>query len=148
MIPTKDQYVKVIFKNSAQADGFVEKWTDKKAVLRSPDGKTVLIIQDVTADIMAVKVFLEPMPQASICEPPIEDVDQEDDQPTSDELEDDFEEVLRETKIEEYLKAKTLIELRRLQAEQDKKIISQKIKNHLPTQVKVPSYELPRFFKK
>lgn len=140
MIPLKDQWVKVFFRNSMQAEGYVEFWSEEQAVLRADEGLSLLIIQDVKADIMAVKVYPDPVPN----EPKITDAT-----PIERKLiDEEFEKVKRETQMEEYLKAKTLIELRKLQAEQDRKIISEKLREHTPTQVKVPKYELPGLFKK
>lgn len=147
MTPVKNQWVKVIFRNSAQAEGYVEFWSDTKAILRSDEGLSLLIIQDVTADIMAVKVY----PEDAVHQPPgeepkvvVEEVQRKE------ELDVEFEKT-RETRMEEYLKAKTLIELRKLQAEQDRKIISEKLKDHVPSTMvasKVQKYELPGFLKK
>lgn len=144
MIPSKDQWVKVFFRNSMQAEGYVEFWSEEQAVLRADEGLSLLIIQDVKADIMAVKVFTysdpEPVEPESPNKPKFTDTTP---------LDEEFEKVKRETQMEEYLKAKTLLELRKLQAEQDRKIISEKLKDHTPTsQVKVPKYELPGFLKK
>lgn len=139
MIPSKNQWVKVFFRNSTQAEGYVEFWSDEKAVLRADEGLSLLIIQDVKADIMLVKVYPDPKPEPKIPEKRIK---------FSQEIEEEFERVSQETQSDEYLKAKTLLELRKLQAEQDRKIISEKLKDHTPTQVKVPKYELPGFLKK
>jgi hypothetical protein len=139
MIPLKEQWVKVFFRNSMQAEGYVEFWSEEQAVLRADEGLSLLIIQDVKADIMAVKVYTYPDP------PPPKEPKIAEKTP----LDEEFEKVRREDKIDEYLKAKTLIELRKLQAEQDRKIISEKLREHTPTsQVKVPKYELPGLFKK
>jgi len=141
MIPSKDQYVRIIFKNSTHAEGFVESWSGREAVLRSADGTSLLIIQDVAADIMAVKVYFDPPEKQSKIEEEIE---------RKQEIEQDFEEVHKEPEIDQYAKARTLLELRKLQAEQDRKIVSEKLKDHTATQtnVTVPKYELPGFFKK
>lgn len=147
MIPVKNQYVKVIFKNSIQAEGYVETWSENQVILRADEGLSLLIIQDPQADIMLVKVFPEPEEQTNVPEPqPVitEEVKRKED------IDQDFEEVKREAEIDQYLKAKTLLELRKLQMEQDRKIISEKLRDHTPSpsQVKVPKYELPGFFKK
>jgi hypothetical protein len=140
MIPLKEQWVKVFFRNSMQAEGYVEFWSEEQAVLRADEGLSLLIIQDVKADIMAVKVYTYPDAKKPN-EPKITDERAP--------LDEEFEKVKRETQIDEYLKAKTLLELRKLQAEQDRKIISERLKDHTPTsQVKVPKYELPGFLKK
>ncbi len=145
MTPIKNQYVRVIFRNSSHVEGFVEQWSEQKALLRSSDGKSLLIIQDVCADIMAIKVYLEPQPEAQLVEPKVTTEVQR-----KREIDDDFDAEVckREENIDQYLRAKTLLELRKLQAEQDRKIIAGKLKDHMPTQVRVPKYELPGFLKK
>lgn len=148
MIPEKDTYVRIIFRNSMQAEGYVESWSDKRAVLRSDEGLSLLIIQDPVADIMLIKVFPETEESDETIEtpPPFRSTEQV---KRREEIDEDFEDVKRETEIDQYLKAKTLLELRKLQMEQDRKIISEQLKDHTPThsQVKV-QYELPGFFKK
>lgn len=140
MIPTKDQYVKIIFKNSTQADGFVEEWSDQKAILRSQDGKSLLIIPDILTNVLAIKVYLEsPQPAHVKVEAALR---------KKEELNHSFENSKKENYDDGYLKAKTLLELRKLQAELDKKIVSEKLKDHTFSQMKVPKYELPRFLKK
>lgn len=142
MIPQKDEYVRVIFRNSTQAEGIVQSWSEHEAILRSLDGASLLIIQDTSSDIMAVKVYLA-APDTST--PDVLDKEIE----HKEEIDSDFEEVKQEVGVDEYLRAKTLLELRRLQLEQDRKIISERLKDHTPSgnQMKV-QYELPRFFKK
>jgi len=119
----KNQFVKVFFKNSICADGFVEHWTNQNAVLISMDGKSRFIIQNVSEDVIAVKIFLDiikPKPKQHVEKQP-ETINQDD----------------------KYFKIKSLIELRKLQLEQEKKIISEKLKEHSPIYSKQIKYQNP-----
>jgi len=144
MTPNKNQWVKVFFRNSFQAEGYVDFWSDELAILRSDEGLSLLIIQDVKADIMAVKISIAPQAVALPAEKIIKEVQRKE------EIDSSFEEARNEIQNEEYLRAKTLVELRKLQAEQDRKIISEKLKNHIPQMgaSKVQKYELPGFLQK
>lgn len=146
MILEKGTYVRIIFRNSMRAEGYVESWSDKQAVLRSDEGLSLLIIQDPIADIMLIKVFPESKEAAPTNDLPTRPITEE--IKRREEIDDDFEKVKREASIDQYLKAKTLLELRKLQMEQDRKIVSERLKDHTPnhSQVKV-QYELPGFLK-
>ena len=59
MKPLKGHKVKILFRNGAVESGVVEAWTDKEAILRSNESNNILIIQNITQDVMAIKVILE-----------------------------------------------------------------------------------------
>jgi len=144
MIPVKDQYIKLFLRNGTHVEGYVEQWSDRQAILRSDDGLSYLVVQNVTEDVMLIKIFNEP---ESVIDPEYKAPKEPPFYPRRD-MTEEFERVRREPAIDEHLKAKTLLELRKLQIEQDRKIISERLKDHTPTQIKVTNYELPRFFKK
>jgi hypothetical protein len=54
-----NQSIKILFRNNTSAEGIVEVWEDGDYILRSLDGKSILIIQDPVQDIMAIKVMLD-----------------------------------------------------------------------------------------
>lgn len=54
-----NQLVKILFRNGNSVEGIVEVWEDGSYILRSLDGKSILIIQDPVQDIMAIKVMLD-----------------------------------------------------------------------------------------
>jgi sRNA-binding regulator protein Hfq len=133
MNPEKDQSVKILFKNGMYLDGIVESWTDTKAVLRSLDGNSLIIIQNTSEDIMAVKVYLK------TSEKNIE---------LKTNLEKEFQEVLDKPAEDINAKTKRLVDLRMMLSEQDKKIVANKLKEHHITEPNKVKYGYPRFFSK
>lgn len=134
MDPQKGQYVKVIFRNGAQAEGYVVSWSDQKSVLTSSDGQSFFIIQKTTEDVMAVKIILEEikaLPQLEV---------------ELDEIEEKFEEVYTQPSDSD-LRLKNLAQLKAAMVEQEKKIVAEKLKSHTFSGVRKTNYE-HGFFKK
>lgn len=67
MNPEPNQHIKIFFRNGLIEEGIVIFWSDAKSVLRAVSGMNLLIIQNTSADVQAVKIFVEesegrPMP--------------------------------------------------------------------------------------
>jgi len=127
------QFIKVIFRNGTTLEGFVKNWSDTKATLTSEDKTTSLIIMNVSEDVMLIKIM----------EPPktIKELENE-----TIKLEEEFEEVKAAPSADE-LRLQKLADLKKLMIEQDKKIVSEKVKTHTsegpqPVQYKYPSFIL------
>lgn len=129
MIPQKGQQVRCVLRNNLIIDGIVESWSDGKSVLRSKDGASVSIIQHTSQDIVVIKIILKETSQIK------------------NDLEQQFEEVCQGPSDDE-LRLKNLVDLRTLMAEQDKKIIAEKLKEHHVEGVKKVAYGQPGFFTK
>lgn len=133
MILNVGDYVKVFFKNGINAEGFVEHWTDFNSVLRS-DNDDILIIQNVKEDVMLIKVFPNKSSKDKNKNIYLQEINQK----------------IEDIKTEpiDNLKLKDLSDLRKMQAIQEKKIISEKLKSHHLSEIKEVKYDVPRFFKK
>lgn len=59
MIPQIGQQVKCMFRNGFVSEGIVESWQTHNVQLRSLDGKSILIITNPAEDIMLIKIVLE-----------------------------------------------------------------------------------------
>jgi hypothetical protein len=116
MIPQKGQYVKAIFYNSIQVEGFVQEWSDKQATLKTDDGRSFFCISNVQ-DVMAVKIMIE-----EIASPPKQLYV----------LEQEFQEV-QALPSKESLRIKKLAQLKKMMIEEEKKIVSNKIREHIPS---------------
>ncbi len=57
MNPQNSDHVKVIFSNGLIEEGIVLEWTEVRAVLRSTSSDNLLIIQNTTRDVLAVKIY-------------------------------------------------------------------------------------------
>lgn len=141
MIPQMGQQVKCIFRNGVISEGIVESWQTHNVQLRSLDGKSILIITNPAEDIMLIKIVLEN--PSNLEELP--DISQAIDQT--------LENVPSQPTIAinpydaDY--NKSLAELRKERAEVERRIITEKLKEHRPSigggKVK---YEQPGFNKK
>jgi hypothetical protein len=58
MNPIKGQYVRALFYNGTQAEGFVVSWSDEESILTSKDGSLVAIIKNTKDDLMLLEVML------------------------------------------------------------------------------------------
>lgn len=56
MTPKKGQYVRALFYNGTQAEGFVVAWSDEESILTSKDGSLVAIIKNTKDDLMLLEV--------------------------------------------------------------------------------------------
>lgn len=133
MIPQTGQHVKCILRNGAVAEGIVKEWTDKTVELKSVDGESILIIVHPNEDIMLIKIVL-PMPEIAL--PTIDIVDDHTEvvnsrgvQIVEGELQQKFQEA-QKLPSDDPTRIPTLAKLRNMMIEQDKKIITEKVRNH------------------
>jgi hypothetical protein len=154
MIPPDGSHVKILLRNNTIVEGIVKEWYGNVVKLQSLDDKSYVIIPHPEEDIVLIKV-LEGMPKIDL--PIVDEVTDTMDTVTTEgvhmvereigHLESQFEEA-QNLPTDDPDKAKTLARLRILMAEQEKKIISEKVRNHYPTEAKKVEYGYPGFFKK
>lgn len=120
MIPQKGQYVKIYFRNETQLEGIIESWSNSQAILITEESGSACIIMNVLEDVMLVKI-MQPKEEESL-------VEQEQ---YFNELEEEFEEV-KEMPSEDDLRLKKLSELKDLMNKQERKIIYEKLVDHIP----------------
>ncbi len=133
MTPQKGQHVQCLHRLGGTVEGTVEEWSEDQSILKSMDGRSLLIIPQTSEDIRLIKIiFLEPsMPEIqNSVKAKLEDAQQLTGDPEID--------------------GSNLKQLRRLVIEQDKKIITEKIKEHRLGETKryEDKYELPGFLPK
>lgn len=125
-------HVKCVLQNSTVVEGIVLEWSNKIVKLKSLDETNIMIITHPEEDIRLIKVYV------------VED--KKNNVPLSD-LEQQFkEEVEKPTNSD--LRLKNLVDLKKMMAEQEKKIISEKLKSHHIGNVHGVKYEYPGFLKK
>lgn len=129
MIPIKGQYVKIIFRNSTQVEGFVEEWFENSATLKAEDGKSVLVILDIEQDVMAVKIVIDFIAPTKLSK-------------KFEELVEEFQEVYEEPSADD-LRTKRLAQLRIAMSEHERKMVAEKLKEHVPSSVPGASYGHP-----
>lgn len=134
--------VKCFLRNSTVVEGIME-GCSSTIQLRSLDGKSLLIIHSPEQDIVLTKVLLP------------EEVTEPTDVPENVEPPPDTFGVITEVKEESLdpltLKAKTMAELKIQMAEEERKIIANKLKDHHPNTSQAPrkvTYGQPGFLKK
>lgn len=126
MTPQKQQHVQVLLRVGGTIEGFVEEWSEGESILKSLDGKSIIIIPKTSDDIMLVRVFLpeKTLPEIkSAIKEKIEEVLQPSGDPEADEA--------------------NLQQLREMSIQQEKKIIVEKIKEHHSDGVKRVKYGFP-----
>lgn len=154
MIPETGQHVKLILKNNTLVEGIVEEWFNNYVKLKSLDEKSILIIPHPNEDIMLIKILLTDFPK-------LEFVKLEKDNGTevvtsSEAYRVDSEIASLQEQFQHTLalpsdtpdRLKTLAELKRLMNEQERKIVSEKVKNHYIDGTRKVQYGYPGFFKK
>jgi sRNA-binding regulator protein Hfq len=135
----QNQLVKILFRNGTSVEGIVEVW-DPDYVLRSGDGKSLLIIQDPKQDIMAIKVILS------------EDHSKK---PTDISEVEEVPEAVPEETPEECkeldpirLRAMRLAEIRREAAAADARLFKERLRSHEITESKPIQYGYPSILTK
>jgi hypothetical protein len=136
MIPKEGQHVKCILRTGAIAEGIVEEWFNNHVQLKSLDGESILIITHPAEDIMLIKIILgQPKTQAEEVADKIR---------AKGALEQKFEEVRQSHDPNNADDRKTLAQLKIELVEQERKIVSEKLKDHTATQIpKVTRYHYP-----
>lgn len=130
MIPTKGNYIKVIFRNAAQAEGYVESWTDKISVIKSEDGLNYFVIQKTEEDVMAIKIMLDSRENKSL--PKIEE--------HLDIIHRKFQEEY-EYPSDDDLRIKNLAQLKIAMIEQERKLAAAKLRDHTFSGIRKANYE-------
>lgn len=125
------QHVKYFLRNSMVLEGIVEKNTASECVLKSLDGKSLMIVHRPTEDILLTKVMLEESTEVIPVENHPQDqalvvaISNNDSNPVREKLH----EVLKPSGDEELDKL-NIKQLRDLVVEQEKKIIRDKTREH------------------
>lgn len=127
------QYVRIIFRNSMQMEGVIESWSEEESILVPPEGTDKFIIFHTEQDVLGVKVCQE-LPAKKKHKKFEEIVNQ-------------FKEV-QETPSADDLRLQNLAQLKILMNEQEKKIISEKVRDHNISNVRQTQYGFPGITKK
>ena len=144
-----NQLVKILFRNGTSVEGIVDIW-DGDYVLRSEDGKSVLIIQNPEQDIMLVKVILNE--EAPVAESLYEDREKRPkpvfsiQKEENEDPEDAFSDFSGLDSMS--LRAKKLSQLHLAAVEEERKIITARLNNHQITEVKPVNYGYPNILNK
>ena len=129
----KGQYVKVVFKNSTQLEGVVESWTEKQAILRSVSGDSLMIIQNTSEDVMAIKIILDFTPPTEV--------------PKKLSIMEEKFEAVRATPVSDPHRLQRLADLRKQANQAEKEIIANKLKDNRP-EPRESKYGFPNLTKK
>ena len=140
MMPKEGQHVKCVLRTGAMAEGIVEEWFNNVVQLRSLDGESVLIIPHPNEDIMLIKIVLDKPKSEVIKEKIIK-------KQTHSDLEKELQKVYEQPSGDD-LRTKKMAELKVLMAEQEKKIIADKLKDHRIGDTRKVEYGQPEFYKK
>ena len=142
MMPKEGQHVKCVLRTGAMAEGIVEEWFNNVVQLRSLDGESILIIPHPNEDIMLIKIVLDkPKSEAEVIKEKIIK------KQTHSDLEKELQKVYEQPSGDD-LRTKKMVELKVLMAEQEKKIIADKLKDHRIGDTRKVEYGQPEFYKK
>ena len=130
MIPQAGQHVKCVLRTGAIAEGIVENWYQNEVQLISLDGESLLIITHPEEDIMLIKILIKS--KSEILKVPV----------TKTELQQEFQTVYEQPSNDD-LRVKKMADLKIMMAEQEKKIITEKMKDHHVGEVKKVAYGYP-----
>jgi hypothetical protein len=146
MIPNVKDFVVLIFKNSIRVEGFVNFWSEKKIILESRNKDCFIVINDLS-EVLAYKI--------------IKDIQKQDQNNKSEKAESIRQALYNDYDTQSYMKdknihrnedgsldIKSLAELRKMEAESERQIIINKLKNHRISGIQSVKYDTPRFFKK
>jgi hypothetical protein len=146
MIPNVKDFVVLIFKNSLRVEGFVNFWSEKKIILESRNKDCFIVINDFS-EVLAYKI--------------IKDIQKQDQNNKSEKSESIRQSLYNDYDTQSYMKdknihrnddgsldIKSLAELRKMEAECERQIIINKLKDHRISGIQSVKYDTPRFFKK
>ena len=134
------KHVKYFLRNSMVLEGIVEKDTAAECILRSMDGKSLMIVHRPTDDIILTKVVLEEPEEISEEKKVVEETE------AKQQIRGKLHEVMQPTGDVELDKL-NIKQLRNLVIEQDRKIIEQKRREHFGSPYapgKMGKYSTPR----
>jgi len=139
MIPQPGQHIKCFLRSGNIVEGIVEEWTQEQAVLKTLDHQSLMIIHSPAQDILLTKVLLHTgiatHSRAQEIADKIREKAAEEGQPEPD-----------EQSLDAMTKAQLHIEL----AEQERRVVAEKMKDHYPDSQapRKKTYGYPGFFKK
>ncbi len=136
MKPDIGQYVKCLLINNLIVEGYVEGWSDLFVKIKSPDDNNILIIHHPERDIVLTKIVLQTKKEI---------ITSSKEKLTN--LEKEFEQEYTKSS-DDNLRIKKLADLKVMIAEQDKKIITDKLKDHHISETRIVKYGYPGFFQK
>jgi hypothetical protein len=125
MIIQKGQHVKCFMRSTMVLEGIVEEWADVEVVLKSLDGKSIMIVHRPVDGIALTKIVLE---EPEILEEDAKKIPKEWSE-IKHEMKSKLDQVMQPTG-EPDIDRLNLEQLRTLVQEQDRKIIAQKKKEH------------------
>jgi len=134
MIPQKGQQIKCFFRTGVLVEGTVEEWSDQQAQLIASDSHSIIIITNPKQDVMMIKIMLT------------------DQKPSNENKK--IKDLNINSKIDpkinpfDDLKNKKLAELKIELNKQEREIISQKMKEHQPTNIQPIRYYYPNILTK
>ena len=133
MIPQKGQYVKLMFRNGAQAEGFVDSWSDAQSVLKSDNG-SLFLVQSTAEDVMAIKIVADFVPRVTL-------------EQNLEEYQEKFQEELEKPSADD-LRIKNLAQLKIAMLQNEKQITAAKLRSHdISSSNRKASYEHGLFTK-
>lgn len=136
MIPSIGSHLKCMLKNNIVMEGILQNWATDGVELKSLDDNRLIIIMDPT-DIMMITVSLVEEKTEEILALPL---------PMS-ELEEKFQEVYEQPSGDSN-RHKSLAQLKIMMAEQERKIVANKIKSHHIGETRKVKYGYPGLFEK
>lgn len=152
MNPETGNHVKLILKNNTVVEGIVEEWFANYVKLKSLDGQSMIIIPHPNEDIMLIKIFLDdPMPSLEFVKLKKDEGTEVKTSPYLQEQEAEIEakfQAALNLPSEDPSRIKTLAELKKLKNDLERKIVSDKVKNHYIDGARKAQYGYPGFFKK
>lgn len=129
MIPQKNQYIKIILIDNLQVEGLVEEWSENKIILKSADSKTISVINNSRQNVILYSIitdFMTPQErQKKLSEMEVQ-FQQEQAKPSADNFR-----IMR------------LADLKKAMAEQQKQIVANQLKEHMPRPVNYTKYTNP-----
>lgn len=131
MIPQVGMHVKCILRTGAIAEGIVENWYQNEVHLTSLDGESLLVITHPDEDIMLIKIILKSSTQ--LPEPTLV---------PKMKLQDEFQ-IVYEQPSNSDLRIKKMAELKIMMAEQEKRILTEKMKDHHVGEIRKVTYGYP-----
>lgn len=134
MIFENGQHIKCILTNSSIVEGTVIEYNNDYLKLRSLDDKDLFIINNPKQNIIITKISLNKDAKSELIN-------------EKKELEKRFKETYNKPS-DDNLRANNLAKLKIMLIEQEKKIISEAVKNHNIGEVSQTKYICPNFFKK
>lgn len=123
------QHVKCFMRSTMVLEGLIEEWEEAQVVLKSLDGKSLMILHSPATDIIMTKIVLEePAEEIPQQETPQELLDAQ----PQDWIKEKLAEVLSPTDDQD-LDKQNIGQLRKMVHEQEKAMITQKKKEHFGT---------------